>query len=57
MKTGNFTLRPAKKEFTEIGTPIIYETASLDCKVAEVDPRITAEMKRKLKEFRLKDGE
>ena len=57
MKTGNFTLRAAKKEFTEIGTPIIYETASFDCKVAEVDPRIIAEMKEKLENFKLKGGE
>ena len=57
MKTGNFTLRSAKKEFTNIGTPIIYETASLNCKVAEVDPRIIKEMKEKLKNFKLKGGE
>ena len=40
MKDANFTLRKSQPEFTDIGTPIIYETVPLSCEVAAVDPRI-----------------
>lgn len=49
MTKDNRTLPKTKEEFTNIGTLIIYETVSMECVVADVDPRIIAEMKRKLR--------
>lgn len=49
MTKDNRTQLKTKKGPTKVVTPIIYEIVSMECVVADVDPRIVAQMKKTLR--------